>query len=371
MTSDRTARVRRVIDRFEIDGSLVSVSPVGSGHIHDTWVSCLRSSVGTERFVHQRINTEVFHDPTQVMENIDRVTKHLRKKIIVEGGDPRRETLTVVPARAGGSLVQDDDGGWWRTYLYIERARAYDFPQGEAHIRSVGRAFAKFQRQMEDLPGPPLHETIPGFGDTRARYDRFEEVVRQDPCGRLQSVQADVDFACERESLTSLIVDLLAQGTVPERIIHFDTKLNNVLIDEETNREVCVIDLDTVMPGTILYDFGDAVHRAVCREAKDDRDLSQVVLDLDLFRQLAEGYLEVHRDWLVPAEIDHLVDASRAMVFTIGLRFLTDHLLGDRYFKIERPAHNLDRCRVQFELVRQIEAQSSRMREVTERRPNS
>lgn len=366
-SGDGAERVRELVTRFETGDELLDVEPLGSGHIHDTWVSRVRTPEGVRRFVHQRINQAVFAHPEQVMENIERVLAHQKTKILAAGGDPDRAALTIVPARAGGALVLDADGGAWRTYRYIEGARTHDRPLDGAHVRAAGRAFATFHRQVEDLPGPRLHETIPGFGDTRMRFRDFERTLREDARGRAASAGPEVAFALARRSLAELLVGLQERGEVPERILHYDTKLNNVLIDDETGEGVCVIDLDTVMPGTILYDFGDCARRAVSRTDDDERDLSRVTFDAELFEQLVCGFLDVHRGWLMPVELDHLAEAAHALTFTIGLRFLSDHLAGDVYFRTAREGHNLDRCRTQFALLERMEEDVAKMREIVRR----
>ncbi|HXV75970.1 MAG TPA: phosphotransferase, partial [Candidatus Polarisedimenticolaceae bacterium] len=246
----------RAVVQFAIDGELQSVEPLGRGHIHRTWCSRFRGPAGERRFVHQRINRAVFEQPDRVMDNIARVTGHLRRKFREAGSDPTRRTLTIVPARDGSPLLRTIDGEYWRTYRYIDHASTFDAPRDEAHVFQVGQAFATFLRMLADLEGPPLYETIRRFGDTRLRFERFVDVTNRDPLGRAGAVADEIAFVRRRERLAALVVELIAAGAVPRRVAHHDTKINNVLIDDATDEGICVIDLDTVMAGTVLYDFG-------------------------------------------------------------------------------------------------------------------
>lgn len=367
MPDERTPQLSEIVERFRTGGRLLSVEPLGSGHIHDTYVSQVRLADRTAGFVHQRINRSVFASPEELMQNIERVTSHLQGKILAGGGDPERRVLSIVPTVDGESFLRTGGGDCWRTYKQVEGARTFDAIQDAGHARSTSRAFAQFQLMVADLPGPRLHETIRHFGDTRRRFEALVRAVEADQVNRAASAEQEIRFANEREDLAGLLVDLLRQGRVPERIAHHDTKINNVMIDDRTGEGVCVIDLDTVMPGTVLYDFGDSIRLGATRAAEDERDLSAVKLDLALFDRFAAGYLEVARAFLTPAEIDHLVEAARAVTFTIGVRFLTDHVEGDVYFRSQREQHNLDRCRTQFALVEDMELKIEQMQAVVDR----
>jgi len=367
MQDDLILELPEIVSRFRTGGEVVSVEPWGSGHIHDTFVSRVETGFGTVRYIHQRINHGIFPSPENVMENITRVTEHIRGKISRAGDDPERRTLTVVPLSEGGNLYRSPAGDYWRTFLFIENAGTYDLPQGQGHARSVAAAFARFQEMLSDLPGPPLHETIPHFRDTRRRFRSLLEAIEADRLDRAAGTQPEIEFALKREHLAGTLEDLLAARTVPERIVHHDTKINNVLIDDRTGEGICVIDLDTVMPGTTLYDFGNAVRMGAARAAEDERDLSLVGLDTDLFEALVEGYLSEGRRFLTTAEIDHLTGAPRITTFMVGVRFLADHLAGDTYFRIHREGHNLDRCRTQFRMVNDMEEKAERLRAIVER----
>jgi Ser/Thr protein kinase RdoA (MazF antagonist) len=357
----------RIVAQFGIDGQLQEMEPLGRGHIHQTWCGRFRTPRGIERYVHQRINRSVFEHPERVMRNIERVTEHLRRKLQQTGLDPARHTLTIVPATDGRSFYRTPRGEYWRTFRYIEGATTYDVVRDDSHVYHTARAFASFVQMVGDLGQPPLFETIPNFGNTRMRFDRFSGAAEDDPLNRAATAGDVIAFAQRRETLSRLLVDLLAAGDLPVRIIHFDTKINNVLIDDRTGEGICVIDLDTVMPGTVLYDFGDSVRFATCRAAEDEPDPRRVRFEPDLFDALVRGYLEVVAPLLVPQELDHLVDSAIALTYVAGLRFLTDHLEGDPYFAAARPGQNLDRCRVQFALVEAMEAHADRMRAAVER----
>jgi Ser/Thr protein kinase RdoA (MazF antagonist) len=362
MDGDGPRSLLEVVGRFRLGGEVLSVAPLGSGHIHDTYVSRVRVAGDVTRFVHQRINDTIFASPDGLMRNIERVTSHLKAKILDEGGDPRRETLTVVPTTDGDNLLVTQAGEFWRTYVFIEGARTYDTIREPRHVERAGRAWAVFQRRIADLPGPPLHETIPHFGDTQRRFEAFTRAVETDRVKRVARVERELAFAEAHAGLSRVLMDLRRGGQVPERIAHYDTKLNNVMIDDRTGEGICVIDLDTVMPGTVLYDFGDFVRVGATRAAEDEQDLSRVELDLELFDRVAAGYLGAAREFLTPGEIEHLVEAAEVVAFTIGLRFLTDYLEGDSYFKVHREHHNIDRCRTQFALVADIERKVDPMR---------
>ena len=352
---------------FRVDGVPVSARTVKHGHIHDTWVSTVRGARGEARFVHQRLNRAVFPWPERVMENVERVTQHVRARLSAAGQDAARGTLTVIPALDGRSYHVAQDGGVWRTYRFIEGARTFSVVQGPRHAFEAARAFARFLALVADLPGPPLHETVPAFADTGRRFEAFARALESDRARRAARAAPEVAFARGREELARLLVDLPARGAVPRRVVHHDTKIDNVLIDDRTGEGICVIDLDTVMHGTALFDFGDMVRYGACRAAEDDAQPERAVVDLELFEQLVRGWVGEAGALLTPVELDQLVPAARCLTFVAGLRFLTDFLEGDRYFRTARPDHNLVRCRVQFALVRDLEARDARLGEIVER----
>lgn len=359
--------VAGVLGHFQLSGRLLEVAPYGSGHIHDTYASVFRGDAGPVRYIHQRINHHVFPEPEKVMANIERVTTFARQRILAAGGDPNRETLTLLPAADGRSFYQAPTGDYWRTYVFIEGARTYEQVEDLRHVYSAARAFGRFQRLLSDLPGERLHETIPYFHHTRRRFETFLAVLERDPYHRAALARPEIAFILAREAETAVIVDHLAAGRLPERVTHNDTKLDNVMIDAVTGEGVCIIDLDTVMPGSALYDFGDAVRIGASSAAEDEKDLDKVGIDLALFDRLTHGYLDATRDFLIPAEIDFLAFAAELITLECGMRFLTDFLEGDIYFKIRRPGHNLDRCRTQLKMVAAMERQRQAMEAIIER----
>lgn len=343
---------------FALDGSIVSAAPYGSGHINDTYKVETGTGSATRRYVLQRINHHVFRRPDDLMANVERVCAHAYAKLR-NAGDPDadRRTLRLIPTRSGRSWHVDATGNRWRCYHFIEGATGHDVVRSPAQAYAAAKAFGAFQSLLADLPGERLRETIPDFHHTPARFARFQEALAKDAHGRAALAVPEIAFALARAGDVGVVVDALRAGTLPERVTHNDTKLNNVLLDDVTQEGVCVIDLDTVMPGSVLYDFGDLVRTSTSPAAEDETDLSKVRMQLPMFEALIHGYLAAAGGFLTPKEKELLPFAGKLITFEIGLRFLTDWLEGDTYFKIKRPTHNLDRARTQFKLVESIEAQ--------------
>jgi Ser/Thr protein kinase RdoA (MazF antagonist) len=357
--------IRRIASAFALPGEFLSAERYGSGHINDTYAVTQSQGTGRRRFLLQRINQKVFRDPPGLMSNVSRVCSHAQARLRQEGRtDAERRALTLVPTRAGGDWHKDESGGQWRCYLFIEGATGHDVIRDENQAREAARAFGAFQSLLADLPGQRLKETIPFFHHTPVRFENFRKALRADAHGRAARARAEIEFALSRECDVSVIVDGLADGSIPERVTHNDTKLNNVLLDDLTGEGVCVIDLDTVMPGSALYDFGDLVRTSTSPAAEDETDLSKVEMRLPMFRALVEGYVAAAGGFLTRRERELLPFSGKLITLEIGLRFLTDWLEGDVYFKVRRPDHNLDRCRTQFALVRSIEDQMEGMRAV-------
>ena len=347
---------------FAIDGEFLSAIPFGSGHINDTYQVVVENTTGPGKFIFQRINHNVFRNVAGLMDNFRRVTDHLRTKLAaLPGRDPDRETLSMVPTRTGAAFHVDADGGHWRAYVFVDDACTYNEVRSAEHAFQAAKTFAEFQNLLMDLPHPPLVETIPDFHHTPSRFAKLTAAIAADAVGRAAQAQPEIAFALARAEKTKIVVDLLASGGLPWRVTHNDTKINNVLINNADGRGLCVIDLDTVMPGSIIYDFGDQVRTTTGTAAEDEEDLGKVIFQIDMFEQLVKGYLSVGRAFLTPAEIGLLAFAGRLITFEIGIRFLTDYLEGDVYFKVHKPNHNLYRARTQFEMVRQMEAQADRM----------
>jgi hypothetical protein len=356
--------LKTICAAFEVEGRWVSSCPIPSGHINDTYCSEFEASGRRVKYVNQRINHLVFREPAKLMENIERVTRFARDQIAGAGGDPLRETLTIIPTRDGASFTKTPEGNYWRMFRFIDGARTFDKVVDLKHVYSASKAFGAFQRMLSRLPGGRLHETIPNFHNSRKRFEAFEDALAKDAAGRASAVGPEIAFVLAREKETGVVVDGMTAGRIPERVTHNDTKLNNVMIDDRTGEGICVIDLDTVMPGSVLYDFGDSVRLGAATAAEDERDLAKVGFDVKLFDRLAEGYLDAARDFLTREETRLLAFSARLLTLECGIRFLTDHLNGDVYFKIHREGHNLDRCRTQFKMVAEMESKSDEMETV-------
>lgn len=350
------ARWREVAEAFDLPGRWLASRPYGSGWINDTLLVDREDGGRRTRWIQQRINAQVFHEPAQVMENVARVTAHQRAVLAREGvPDAERHALRLVPARDGQIAFVDADGAWWRTFHFIEGASSRDAVGSALEARSAAEAFGRFLAQLADLPGPRLHETIPHFHDARARFEQLVAAAQADEHGRLAACRRDFDFVLARQPMIARSESLRA--ALPERVTHNDTKINNVLLDDVTSAGVCVIDLDTVMPGLSLYDFGDLARRAASPVAEDERDLAKVRVDPRLFDALVDGYVGGAGATLLAEERAELVFASELMTLLLGMRFLADHLAGDRYFRIRRPGQNLDLARTQLALLADFERQ--------------
>jgi hypothetical protein len=334
-------------------------TPYGSGHINDSYCAIFEHRGATTRYLLQRINHHIFKNPVTLMENIERVTAHLGAQV-ADDPDHDRRALRLIPPRAGGVLHVDAEGNYWRAYQFIGNATTYNSVQSPDQAFQAARAFGEFQRMLADLPPPRLHDTIPDFHHTPKRFAALEQAIGSDVAGRAAGATPDIEFALARKSLAPRLVE----AGLPERVTHNDTKINNVLLDDATGAGTCVIDLDTVMPGLAAYDFGDMVRTATSPAPEDERDLDRVNMEFPLFEALARGYLSSAGAFLTPAEKESLAFAGKLITFEIGIRFLTDYLSGDTYFKVHREGHNLDRCRAQFKLVQSIEFQEDRMAEL-------
>lgn len=342
-------------DKFQIPGTYVSAVPWGSGHINDTFVATYELDGRHQRYVHQKLNTRVFPDPVALMDNLSRVVAHL------SGQTP---SLQLVPSLDGLPYYVHEGTQYWRTFHFIEGTRTLDVAETAEQVRQAAAAFGRFQLLLADLPGPRLHETIADFHDTRKRFEQFLAAAESDGVERARHCRSEIEFARERSGLASAITSQVDKGAFPERITHNDTKLNNVLLDVKTGKALCVIDLDTVMPGSVLYDFGDMVRTATMTVPEDEPDLARVKMDRKLFEAAVDGYLDSTGHWLNEAEKASLVLSARVITFEVGLRFLTDFLTGDNYFKTSYPDHNLVRARAQFALLRNLETESEYMEEV-------
>ncbi|HOX57622.1 MAG TPA: aminoglycoside phosphotransferase family protein [Candidatus Paceibacterota bacterium] len=359
--------LRSVAAHFQIYGDFREAAPYGSGHINDTYAAVFNQSGSSMRYIFQRINHNVFKNPAGLMVNVERVTTHIRRKLEALGADQiSRRVLTLVRANDGKCCYADAAGNHWRCYLFIEHATSYDRIETPRQAFEAARAFGQFQKHLADLPAPRLEDTIPDFHHSRRRFDALRQAIERDACNRAAGVKAEIGFALRHEPLVDVLLGLQARGQLPERVTHNDCKLNNVMLDDATGEGMCVIDLDTVMPGLALYDFGDMCRTAACPTLEDESDLSRVEMRMDMFEALVGGYLASAGQFLTPVEKDHLVFCAKLITFEIGFRFLEDHLRGDLYFKVHRPGQSADRARVQFKMVDSFERNEVAMRKVVE-----
>jgi hypothetical protein len=359
--------VREIAAQFEIPGRFAEARPYGSGHIHDTHLLCFEDSAQTARYILQRINTRVFRDPGALMSNVSRICSHLRRKLEREGvRDPERRHLHLVSTREGHTHWVDPDGGHWRCFRFQEGTRSVDEAETEGQARETARAFGCFTARLADLEDPPLAITIPDFHDLEVRYAALEVGIRSDPYGRAKSLAAEIERTAEWcEQLTDSLRAVGAED-LPIRIVHNDCKINNVLLDAQTGEGLCAIDLDTVMPGTVLADFGELVRTSSARAAEDETGVAAMAIELDLVRGVARGYLAGMGATLTAHECAVLPLAGSLMAFENAVRFLTDHLSGDVYFRIHREAQNLDRARAQLRRVELLEAHRDAIRALVE-----
>ncbi|MEY8333951.1 aminoglycoside phosphotransferase family protein [Lachnospiraceae bacterium 47-T17] len=368
MKSISEEQIVNVAEQFCFEGIYQGSEPFGNGHINDTFRLVFQTGKQEiKRYILQRMNKDIFSKPAQLMENIAGVTTYLRDVITANGGDPKRETLNVIPAKDGATYYSDAQEEYWRAFSFIEDADSLEQVKTPEDFYECAVAFGNFQRQLADYPAETLHETIPGFHDTKARFEVFQEAVKKDICRRAASVQKEIDFILEREQITGVFGDLLAKKEIPLRVTHNDTKLNNIMIDKKTRKGICVIDLDTVMPGLAMNDFGDSIRFGASSALEDERDLSKVRCDMDLFEAYTRGFIEGCGGKLTRREIELLPMGAKVMTFECGMRFLTDYLQGDIYFKIHRPAQNLDRCRTQLKLVWDMEQKWQTMQEIVKK----
>ena len=351
--------LRQAAAAFAFDRPAGEAERFGAGHINDTFA--VWAADRSKRWILQRINTDTFTDPAGLMENVTGVTAYLRRQIIERGGDPDRETLNVIPTLDGKPYYTDTEGGAWRAYIFVEGTVCLQKVENERDFYTAAETFGNFQNQLAGYPAATLHETIARFHDTPNRYANFEKALAADVMGRAKEVGPEIAFIRAREADCRVLVDQLAAGVLPLRVTHNDTKLNNVLIDQETGKGICVIDLDTVMPGLSAYDFGDSIRFGANDCAEDEPDQSKVHFSLHLYKVFAEGYLAAAGSAMTEAERRSLPWGAKLMTLECGIRFLTDYLEGDHYFKISRPDQNLDRARTQFTLVQGMEREFDAM----------
>ena len=360
--------LQQVLAAYDFGGEVETVERFGEGHINDTFrIEARRPDGSLGRSILQRVSPVAFKEPNKLMENIVNVTEHLSREIKRLGGDPTRETLSVLRTRDGAASVTDSAGGVWRAFPFVEGTVCYQSAETPELFAASGRAFGRFQRLLRDYPAHTLHETIPRFHDTENRLQNLKNAVTADSLGRVRQCGAEIDFMMAREADCSAALSALREGILPLRVTHNDTKLNNVLMDEKTGEALCVIDLDTVMPGLSINDFGDSIRFGANHSAEDEPDLSKVNLDVGLFETYTAAFLSEAGDALTEVEIRYLPWGAKLMTLECGIRFLTDYLEGDVYFHTTRPGQNLDRTRTQCKLVADMEKHWGELNAIVER----
>ncbi len=363
-----TSIIQNIVRQFRFQGEFIFIERFGNGHINGTFAVYFKTRTNHPiRYILQVINTNVFKHPDQVMSNVNEVTRFLKAKITEAGGDPMRETLSPILTQDGALYYEDKTGSFWRAYAFIDDATCYETITSPELFFKVGKAFGKFQNMLADFPVDKLYDTIPRFHDTVKRYEDLEAAIAADPKKRAASIKKEIEFVRARKADCSVVLDLIASGDIPRRVTHNDTKLNNVMIDNKTGEGICVIDLDTVMQGSVLYDFGDSIRFGASSAAEDEPDPSKVYMDISLFDGYTKGFLKEVRHSLTKGEVDNLAFSAKLLTLECGIRFLTDYLNGDVYFKTTRPRQNLDRARTQLKLVEDMENKMDKMNEIVHR----
>ena len=356
--------IEKVVAAFEVEGNVKEYVPFGNGHINDTRLVTMDNGV---QYVLQRINKNVFKRPDLLMENYVGVTKFIRKKIEEMGGDPLREVLNAIPTKDGKPYTIDEDGQYWRLLVYVTDSIGYDKVERPEQFYDSAVSFGDFQYMLRDYPAETLHETIVNFHNTPDRYRQLMEAIENNAAGRLGEVGAEVEFAKARKEFAATLENAHAAGRLPLRVTHNDTKLNNILFDINTGKTLCVVDLDTIMPGYSVNDFGDSIRFGATTALEDETDLTKVNFDISLYELYVKGFIEGAKGGLTEGELEMLPIGAIMMTFECGMRFLADYLNGDTYFRVHRPSHNLDRCRNQFKLVADMESQLDQMRAIVKK----
>jgi hypothetical protein len=355
--------LKEIFNLFAADGTYSTGEPYGSGHIHDTFRI---ETIGKEKddYILQRLNSKIFKNIPELQNNIERVTVHLQNKLrIIHGSCIKRECLSLVPSIDGKSWIIDNEGSYWRMYIFISNHHSYNVVDSPDKAYEGGKAIGRFQVMLSDMPGAPLFETIPRFHNIKSRLLTFNIKISENPAGRVKSVREEIEQVLRRSDEMMTILRLGNEGKIPLRITHNDTKFNNILLDEN-DKALCVIDLDTVMPGYIHYDFGDAIRTASNTASEDEEDLSKINMNMNLFKAYSEGYLSETAETLNDVEKDFLAFSPKLITYTIAVRFLTDFIDGDNYFKTHHELHNLQRARAQLQLLKSMEKQYEDMKSI-------
>ena len=358
--------LKDLFELFAHEGTFLSGELYGSGHIHDTY-RIQTAEHDKDDYILQKLNNKIFKDIPQLQKNIERVTVHLQSKLIkIPGANVKRESLTLIPAKDGKSWIKDDDGSFWRMYIFITNHRSYDIVDSSDKAFEGGKAIGRFQAMLADMPGEPLSETIPKFHDVENRMNMFLDRIKENPRGRVSEAEVEIKEFLDRGEEMKIILKLGRAGKIPLRITHNDTKFNNILLDEN-DKALCIIDLDTVMPGYVHYDFGDAIRTAANTAAEDEKDISKIEMDISLFEAYASGYLSEAGQTLNEVEKEYLAFSPKLISYIMGLRFLTDYIDVDNYYKIHHEHHNLQRARAQLKLVKSMERQYDEMKKIIEK----
>ncbi len=356
-----------ILAHFNVIGTVKSVEAFGSGHINDTLRAVVENNGEEKVVILQRLNTNVFPDPVVLSNNAVKVTDYLRGIIAAKGGDVRRGTIQYYPAVDGKYFYIDEENNCWRVEDLIENTVSYDLATSPEMFEATGFAFGQFMSDLAGFPADELGEVIKNFHHTGVRFATFESEVKANRSGRLESCRPEVEFALARKDLALSLIRMLKEGTIPLRVTHNDTKINNILMDKETNEPVCIIDLDTIMPGAAAYDFGDSIRFGASNAEEDEKDLSKVFMRMDLFEAYTRGYMKAVGKAMSEAEAKSLAIGAMVITFETGIRFLGDYLNGDVYFKVARPEHNLDRARTQFKLVADMESKIDEMQAIVDK----
>ena len=359
---NRVTAINEIAPQFDIEGVPFEIDRLGNGHINDTFLLKTKDGDKDNLYVLQRINSNVFKDPNAVMTNIWNVTEHISKKLKEMNGDNDRGVMRFIRTKSGEGYLSADDGDFFRMYKYIGDSISLDLPETREDFYESAVAFGQFQKMLSDFNADKLSETIPNFHNTPDRFNKFLKAIEENKSGRKDNVKEEIQFVLDRKEFTSVLMDALKNGEIPLRVTHNDTKMNNVLLDGETRKQVCVIDLDTIMPGLSVNDFGDSIRFGASTASEDEKDLDKVHFDISLFEVYLEGFLKGCDGQLTANEIELLPEGAKMMTLECGMRFLTDYLDGDTYFRTHYPEHNLDRCRTQFKLVSEMEEKWDEMK---------
>lgn len=356
-----------VLKAINFDGEVINVKSFGSGIINDTFLVICKSNNGEEKYILQKINNTIFKNIEKLMENYCNICDYLKNIIKKRGGDPERETITVIPTKDGKKFLKDSKGNYWRAIKFIPNTITYDVIESAEDFYKVGKTFGQFQNMLSEYNAARLYESIPNFHNTKERFKSFLKAIENSKDNRLDKVREEVNFILERKNDTAILVDMYENNKLPLRVTHNDTKISNILMDSITKEGICVIDLDTIMPGLLVYDFGDAIRSGATHALEDENDLSKVYVDLDFFEAFTKGFLETISSSITKKEIEMLPMGVKVITLEQGIRFLTDYLDGDVYYKTSYEEQNLYRARTQLKLVKDIELKWDKLKSIVDK----